>query len=261
MARKQVKVSRRMLFAWCMLGGLIFLFAPDNLTNRCQLAFARLFHWPLSFGRSISLSAKPSRSSGNDFTAIENQLNIHIANLQERLFATEEKLKQLSGLYDVYHWGNTRFVIADVTRGSTDELVINYGAMDGIAVGQFVLGDNSIIGKISAVARRTAKVSLITKPDCKIEVRISRLGIKKIMQGGGNNTAKIRMVSTEKKIKKGDKVFFRPKAGFLSVPIIVGTITDYKEDDDYPLLWDITVTGVCDIEQLDNVAVIVIGQD
>jgi hypothetical protein len=53
---KQIRVSRRMLFTCFMLAALIFFFTPQKVTNKFQFAFARFFRWPLSIGRSISLS-------------------------------------------------------------------------------------------------------------------------------------------------------------------------------------------------------------
>ncbi|MHC4735435.1 MAG: hypothetical protein ACYTDW_13395, partial [Planctomycetota bacterium] len=51
-------LSRPMLFTWLMLTGLILLFAPQNLTNDLQFAFARIFRWPLTIGKNISLYAR-----------------------------------------------------------------------------------------------------------------------------------------------------------------------------------------------------------
>ena len=47
-----------MLFTWFMLTGLIFLFTPQTLTSKFQLAFVHVFRWPLSIGADLALTAQ-----------------------------------------------------------------------------------------------------------------------------------------------------------------------------------------------------------
>ena len=263
MARKQIRVSKGMLFIWFMLAGLIFLFAPQKLTNKFQFAFARLFRWPLSIGRNISLTAPTQQQLKTIVSRRESQLQNHIANLREDLLQEHRKVEKLSGLRSRFAMEGVAFVIADVSRvsidGSHSELIINRGQNDGLARGQFVLGNNSIIGTICDVDSRMAQVKLITDPTSKIEVKIAKLNIDRIMQGNGNNSAKVRMLSRQHKVKTGDKVYARKKPGLLDVPMITGTVVHCKKDDEKPLLWDITVEPACNIERLNTVAVIIMN--
>ena len=77
------------------------------------------------------------------------------------------------------------------------------------------------------------------------------------MQGTGGNFAKITMVPTKHKVKKGDYVYADLKVGFLNDQVITGKITKCRRDDQHPTLWDITVEPVCDLENLQNVTVII----
>jgi len=187
----------------------------------------------------------------------------YIANLEETLAQERKKLKMLSGLYNTYVWEGTDFALADVitkiVEGSRNELTIACRKTNGLDEGQFVLGDNSIIGTISDVSSRTASVKLFTDPTSSIAVKIGELDLKKWMQGNGNNTAKIPLVSIEHKIKKDDDVFARKKAKFLDAPVIIGKVAELKRDDKNPLFWDITVVPACDIGQLEDVAVIIMN--
>ncbi len=115
MARKQIRVSRRMLFTWFMLAGFIFLFAPQNLTNKFQLAFARIFRWPLSIGRSISLVAHTQQPLTDVVSRREyNKLQNHLANLTEQLYQEHQKVENLSGLRDRLPLKGAKIVLADV---------------------------------------------------------------------------------------------------------------------------------------------------
>ena len=252
----QFKVSAKTLLLWFMLGGLILLFTPRSITNKLQFAFARLFHWPLTASRTICLSARPYPGVSDDYAKYEN----HIHNLEKLLYGAHKKIEKLSELKQRRIWENTRFVIADVTRdaviSSGGKLVINRGSGDGLAKGQYVLGDNSIIGVISEISANAAQVRMFTDPSAKMVIEVANYDISRIMNGCGNNSAKIPLLPKKYNVKTGDIIYAAAKAGFLNVPVITGKVTACSRDID-PLLWDITVKPVCDIQKLSNVAIII----
>ncbi|MBA7665307.1 hypothetical protein ES703_73377 [subsurface metagenome] len=266
MARVQNKVSGRILLTWFILAGLIFLFAPQNLTNKFQFAFARIFHLPLSVGRSISLSARTQSARGGVGDVVSrsryNRLRNHLANTTEWLAQERQKVEKLSGLHDRAVWKGVNFVLADVitvSGSSNNRFIINRGKSDGLAKGQFVLGDYSIIGTISDVDSRTAVVKLFTDPTSKIAVKIEGLNIDRVMQGNGSNSAKVQYLTAKHKVKIGDVVYAGKKPGFLDVPMIIGTVAERKRGGENPLLWDIIVKAACDIEGLNTVNVIIMN--
>ncbi len=260
MARKQIRVSNRMSFVLLMLVGLIFLFAPQTLTNKFQLAFARIFRWPLGISRDLSLfvpTRQPLVVSRREFDKLQN----HLDNVSEELFQEHKKVEKLSGLRIRFPWEGAKFVLADVITGYVDELqselIINRGQDDGLSVGQFVLGDNSIIGIISSADSRTARVRLFTDPKSSVPVKIPGADVTRVMQGTGNSSAVIRMI--KQKVKIGDNIFAAKKPGFLDTPTVIGKVVQCKMNNESPLLWDITVKPVCDIEKLNDVAVIIMN--
>jgi rod shape-determining protein MreC len=272
MANNATKSSGRMLFTWFMLAGLIFLFAPQKLTNKFQFAFVRILCRPLSIGRNISLSAsrlvasEQSRRAGTtELVSSErySRLHNHLANVTEWLKQERQKVEKLSGLRDRPVWKGVDFVLADVIAASVNEsrceLIINRGQKDGLAKNQFVLANESIVGTISKVDTRTAQVRLTTDPASKIAVKIAKLNMDRIMQGNGKNSTKVQLVSTKYKIKIGDIVYAQKRPGFLGTPVIAGTVAQCKNNDKNPLLWDITVKPACDIESLRDVAIIVMN--
>jgi len=242
-----------------MLGGFIFLFAPQRLTNKFQLTFARIFSWPLSIGRGISLATRAQLVTDVVPRREFDQLKNHLANIIQQRDQEHERVEQLSGLRLRPDWQRMKFVLADVitvSDGTPSELTINRGQEDGLAKDQFVLADNSIIGRISAVSSGTAQARLFTDTASKIPVKIDGLSVKRMIQGTGNGTGRILNLQMEHKIKKADEVFAFKQPGFLDVPIIIGRITECKRDEQNPMVWDITVEPVCDIKELTTVAVI-----
>lgn len=219
-------------------------------------------------GRNVSLSTSRLTASRQQPTtefvsrSKYNKLQNHLANVTEWLAQERQKVEKLSGMRDRPVWKGVNFVLADVITASDrtqNWLIINRGKNDGLAKGQFVLGSYSIIGTISDVDSRMARVKLVTDPTSKIEIRMAESNIKRIMQGAGNNSAKIWLLSKEHRVKTGDRVFARKTPGLLDGALIIGKVTGCKTDEENPLLWDITVEPSCNAEALENVAVIIMN--
>jgi len=253
-----------MLFAWFMLTGFIFFFTPQKLTNKFRFAFARIFRLPLSIGRNFMLSVRTQQLLPDVVCFKESQYQNYIANLEEQLRQKHEKIEMLSGLRDrLYALEGAGLMTADVITASVDglhnELIINRGRSDGLAKGQFVLGDNSIIGTVSEVSFRTAQVKLLTDSASKIAIKIAELDVERLMRGTGNNCAKVQLLPIKHKVRTGDIVYASKKPGYLDAPMIAGTVARCKRDDENPSLWDITVKSVCDIKGLNNVHIIIMN--
>jgi len=275
MARKQIKVwvpkrnktrlgslSGRMLFTWFMLAAFIFLFAPQGLTNKFQFVFVRIFRWPLSVGRNISLLARTRQSPADVVSRRKfNKLQNLLADVIEQRDQEHKEVEKLSGLRKRFPLEGAKLLSADVITAAIDklhsELIIDRGQNDGLARDQFVLADNSIIGTISDVDSRTARVRLFTDSASNMAVKIRELNIERIMQGSGDNLARIEMI--EHKVKIGSEIMAGKKPGFLDNPMIAGRVARCERNAESPLLWDVTVEPVCDIEKLNDVTVIVMN--
>ena len=259
MARKRIRISKKMVFTWAMLAGLIFVFAPQGMTNKFQFAFARIFHWPLSIGRNFTLLARTQDSPSDVVPRFEyNKLENHLSNLTKLLEQEHQKVERLSGLRSKFGLEGAKLVCANVITaildGPRNELMLNRGQEDGLVKGQFVLGVNNVIGVISDVTPKQAKVKLVTDRTSSIEADVA--GLKTVLKGNGSNCAKVPLMSLEHKIKAGDIVYACKKPGLLEVPIIIGKVTMCKRDDQKPMLLDITVQPACDVAALTSVDVI-----
>jgi cell shape-determining protein MreC len=250
-----------MLFTWFMLTGIIFLFAPQNLTSKFQLAFVHIFRWPLSIGGDLALTARTQQPLTGTAGRSETQYLNYIANLEKTLAEERQKFEKLSGLYNTYVWEGTDYVLADVITKTLDrsrsELTIACRKTAGLAQGQFVLGDECIIGTISDIFPQISKaeVVLVTDPTSIIPIEVT--GLKNIMKGSGDNSAKIEMVKN--KVEVGENVYALKKPGFLDAPMIVGKVSECNRNQKNASLWDVTVVPACNIEQLEDVAVIIMN--
>jgi hypothetical protein len=253
-----------MLFIWFMLAGFIILLSPQNLTNKFQFAFTRIFRWPLSIGRNISLSAatkEPLRDKDMVSRDEYERLLNHVANVTQQRDDALLNFLQISKMRNSNKpaWERAGFVQADVITVFIDklrgELIINRGKEDGLENDLFVLADNSIIGIISDVDTHRARVRLFTDPASNTAVTIGNTDWR-IMKGCGNNQAKVEMV--KQKVKIGKEVMARKTPGFLDTPMIIGKVVQCVHNEQ-PLVWDITVEPVCNIQKIESVHVIVMN--
>jgi len=251
-----------MLFTWFMLAAFIFLFAPQGLTNKFQFAFVRIFRWPLGVGRNVSLLARTRQPSADVVSRREfNKLQNLLADVIQQRDQEHKEVEKLSGLRKRFPLEGAKLLSAGVITAAIDklrsELIIDRGKNDGLARDQFVLADNSIIGTISDVDSRTARVRLFTDSVSNMAVKIGKLNIERIMQGSGDNVARIEMI--KHKVKIGSEIMAGKKPGFLDNPMIAGRVARCERNAESPLLWNVTVEPVCDIERLNDVIVIVMN--
>jgi rod shape-determining protein MreC len=268
MARTWSNISKRMLFVYLMLIGLIFCFLlPPWMTGNLQLMYASLFRVPLAFGRTVTLGVRTA-ATAQDPLARENErlrtanqlLENRCANLKAELQTARSRIDELAGLRTNPEWSGLAFlqagVMTDPAPGQS-ELLIARGREDGVAVDQYVMAELSIIGTISAVSAKTARVRLITDPGSSLPVRIEGGSVRGIMEGRGGGTAGITKVPVTEPVKVGSTVRASRIPGAPGLSIIAAKVTGCKRAAKEPLVWDISVRPVCDIINLNSVIVIV----
>ena len=270
MTRKWVSTSKGILFASGLLVGLIFLFVvPREAAGRLQLAYAHVFRWPLSMGRGVvrAQATTPTRSISpqeyEDLLQACQQLRIKSDNLQTQLQDANRQIELLTKLKAKPGLEHMQTIPAKVYTQVQDEMTISEGRESGVAVGQYVLSltearldEQCVIGVVSAVSAKGAKVRLFSNRDSRIPVRIAGLNVSKVMEGRGDGAAKIPLVSCDHAIHVGEAVYAQAKRGLLDVPVIVAEVAQCKKDADYPNVWDITARPVCDFTTLNDVVVL-----
>jgi len=212
----------------------------------------------------MPLSVKTELPIENDLRHKERQYQNYILNLEEELRQKNELVEQLTGLRTrLRGLEGAKLVPADIITSSAEgprsELIINRGSDDGLRKGYFVIGDNSVIGTITELAGRTAKVRLLSDVSSVSHVNIRGLGINMLMQGNGDGKARIKLVPIKHKIKAGDSVLVQKKPGYLDIAMVAGVVQQCRRDNKNASLWDITVRPVCDVAKLNSVAVIIMN--
>jgi rod shape-determining protein MreC len=238
---------------------------PQSLTAKLQFAFIRFFQGPLNVCNKMTYPKPKIENKTNIFNPYRYvQLRNHLANNIQLLHEQRQQIEELNEVSSRYAWNGTNFILADIITISMDsqraDIIINRGTNDGLAQGQYVLGDYCVIGTIAQLDERTAQVRLVTDPASKLAITINQSDINSLLQGIGNNKAKIELLPTRYSIKAGDIVYAQKKAGFLDASIIVGYIVECQRSQANPLVWNVKVLPACNVKTLQNVTVVAMNQ-
>ncbi len=264
MAKGQIRVSKVNLFGGLVLTGLILLLLPQGLTNSINFAFVRIFGFCLNVGSSYGYYPNVFNRPSSDYVSREtyNQLWIANANLYADYLEEQKRRKQLEGIRATLPDPQIKPIIASVISLRKKQLIINRGSSFGIKTGQYVLGNNSVIGTVGDVSANSASVYLITHPACSIYVKIAaeqdQSYVYSVLQGSKKaNASQIDNVPTKYKISEGDRVYAAKRTGLLTMSRIVGKVSRCAVSQDNPLLWEIEVAPACELNKISDVAVVV----
>jgi cell shape-determining protein MreC len=263
MARAKFKPSKLTLFVSLLLTGFILLLIPQNVTSRLNFAFIDIFGFFLNIGSSAVYHQNPESNSPFSVPRHEyNRLWVAYSNLQAEVFEQKGQIEELGRVRITEPDPATGIVLAKVVNRRKNEFIINRGSADSLEKGQYVLGDNAVIGCIEQVSADISSVKLITSSACKLHVKISAPDVNSYfnstMQGDDKDGAKILNVPRKYKIQDGYQVYAAPKAGFLQSPRIIGRISQCTADQSNPVVWDISVEPAYKFNEITDVAVIVV---
>jgi cell shape-determining protein MreC len=263
MARTKFKPSKLTLFVSLVLTGFILLLVPQKVTSRLNFAFIEIFRFFLNIGSSAASYQSSQRDSADFVIRHEyNKLWVANSNLQAQVFEQKRQIEELGRVRMTEPDPATGLVLANIVNRRKNEFIINRGSADNLKKGQYVLGDNAVIGCIEQVSANISSVKLITSSACKLYVKISAPDVNSYfngtIQGDDKDGAKILNVPKKYKIKDGYYVYAAPKSGILQSPRIIGRISRCVVDETNPVLWDITVKPAYEFDDIADVAVIVI---
>lgn len=260
-----------MLVTIFVLVGVLFLLLPERMTGKFHDVFVYSFGGLLKIGTEAHIS--------DIAETITPQPTVSYQKYNE-LFEEKERLRSELKLYHRnYIDMHKRFELATGTRqrlpdvgpghiwaevitylSEKNELDINRGQQDGLKTGQYVIGQDFLIGTVSQVNNYSAKVKLLTASDHELIVEIEAKDAtgkdiyrRAVMKGNGKNGCTIGGVQTAYQIEQGNFVYAYARPGYLNSPLIIGKVESIKHDDSDPLFWDIKVSPSFEVEKLKNV--------
>ena len=134
--------------------------------------------------------------------------------------------KLLNATKDIEYSYVTSRVVADFSKKFNSTLIINAGNKDHIYLDMPVIGTNGLVGRVSSVSNKIARVLLINNINSRSPVNISGNDFQGILIGQGPENPIIQFVDEIERVSIGDLVSSSGKGGIFPPNILIGQIVN-----------------------------------
>jgi len=118
----------------------------------------------------------------------------------------------------------TGIVLADSGSPFRRSVLLNVGARDGILDGWATMDGLGVVGRISGVGERTARVLLLTDSNSRIPVTIQPSGQQALLMGDNSQTPMLEFVEAPEDISAGDRIITSGDGGLFPPGLLVGQV-------------------------------------
>ena len=115
-------------------------------------------------------------------------------------------------------------VLADSGSPFRQSVLINVGARDGILDGWATMDGIGVVGRISGVGERTARVILLTDTNSRIPVTVQPSGQKGLLSGDNTALPPIEFLEQADEVRPGDRVVSSGDGGMFPAGLLVGQV-------------------------------------
>jgi rod shape-determining protein MreC len=121
-------------------------------------------------------------------------------------------------------WFVTGRVIGTSGGAFSRNLLINRGTLDSVAKGQAVAAGSGLVGRVTEVGDRAARVLMITDLNSRIPVQIDGNHDRAILAGDNTDRPQLAYVGPHTKIRLGDRIVTSGDGGVFPPGMPVGTV-------------------------------------
>jgi rod shape-determining protein MreC len=118
----------------------------------------------------------------------------------------------------------TGVVMADSGSPFRQSVLLNVGARDGIRDGWATMDGIGLVGRISGVGERTARVILVTDTNSRIPVTIQPSGQKALLSGDNSPLPPLEFIEDTDEVRPGDRVVTSGDGGVFPSGLLVGQV-------------------------------------
>jgi rod shape-determining protein MreC len=155
----------------------------------------------------------------------ENQRLLQWQEAARRLAAENATLRELVKLVpDQATTTLAARVIADSGGAYMRNILVNAGAGDGVARGQAALSGEGLIGRVSEVGSRTARILLLTDLNSHIPVSVERTGERAMLDGDNSDRPRLVFLDPKAPIEAGDRIVTSGSGGVFPPGLPVGIV-------------------------------------
>lgn len=114
-------------------------------------------------------------------------------------------------------------IVSDSRGPFANTRLANAGYEKGVKVGQPVMSENGLVGRVMGVTSGASRVLLLTDTASKVPVMIDRTNARAILQGDGGPQPKLDYLRGQAPVKEGDRVITSGDGGVIPRGLPVGT--------------------------------------
>lgn len=115
-------------------------------------------------------------------------------------------------------------VLADSGSPFRQSVLLNVGARDGIRDGWATMDGIGLVGRISGVGSRTARVILLTDSNSRIPVTVQPSGQKALLSGDNSPAPPLDFIENPDLVRPGDQVVTSGDGGVFPADLLVGQV-------------------------------------
>lgn len=200
--------------------------------------------------------AEALRERARDLERTVAELQVEIVRLRE----IEQDYYRLSGLLDyIAERPDQVLVTADViardTSGYLRWIIINRGARDGIQIGDPVISELGLVGRVEDVAANAAWIILANDPNSAINARLQNARAEGTVVGQLRGNLRMQFIPQEALVEIGDLVLTSGLGGRFPPDIVIGQVSSVRSQQ-AALFQEAEIRPTVDFDRLELVAVI-----
>jgi rod shape-determining protein MreC len=163
----------------------------------------------------------------NESLRDENQRLLQWQEVARRLAAENKSLRDLDKLVpDQSMTQLSARVIADSGGAFLRTMLVNAGARDGVARGQAAMTGEGLVGRVSEVGERTARVLLLTDLNSHVPVMLEGSNERALLDGDNSGRPRLVFVEPKAELEIGDRIVTSGSGGVFPPGLPVGIVAE-----------------------------------
>ncbi len=147
---------------------------------------------------------------------------------REAALQLEEKNARLRALNNVRLSPRVSFISGEVLTDSgspfRQSALLNIGRIDGVQDGSATVDGLGLVGRVSGVGDRTARVILLTDINSRVPVLVQPAGQRALLTGDNTNAPLLEFIEDPEQLRPGDRVVTSGDGGIFPSDLLVGTV-------------------------------------
>jgi rod shape-determining protein MreC len=185
--------------------------------------------------------AAPLSAGSNAVAAVENMANVYRENevlrednarllqwqeVARRLAAENAALRDLTKLVPDHPMSAlSARVIGDSGGAFLRNVLVDAGSTDGVQRGEAAMTGEGLVGRVSEVGRRTARILLLTDLNSHIPVMVERTSERAFLDGDNSDRPQLSFLETKTPVKPGDRIVTAGAGGIFPPNLPVGVVS------------------------------------